>query len=81
MITHQPPEAERILWSLRRRRTDVRCLLCPELRPLEVHVFQDEDRIFIERFPSEDMALEWARQYELRLRATGWSDSPAVESA
>ena len=63
----------RVLWCLRRRTTDVRCLLHGQL-PVQVQVLHDRDLIVTEVFQEEWMALDWARAYGERLRAHGWQD-------
>jgi hypothetical protein len=72
----EPTDDERLLWSLRRRSTDVRCLLLRRARPLRILVLQGQEPVLTERFHSEDAALQWARAYELRLRDLGYADSP-----
>lgn len=67
-----PPDA-RVVWCLRRRATDVRCLLYGQL-PVEVRVLHDRDVVVTEVFQEEWMALDWARAYGERLRAHGWQD-------
>ena len=62
-----------MLWCLRRTRSDVRCVLYTGAAPLEVHVFQDNDRVLKEVFPDESMAVGWAAAYAARLRAHGWA--------
>jgi hypothetical protein len=66
----------RILWCLRRRSTDVRCVLCAGGRPAEVLILQDRDAVLRETFPEESAALAWAREYADSLRARGWRDRP-----
>ena len=63
----------RIVWCLRRRTTDVRCLLFGQL-PVEVQVLHDRDVVVTAMFQEEWMALDWARAYAERLRANGWHD-------
>jgi hypothetical protein len=63
----------RVVWCLRRRATDVRCLLYGQL-PVEVQVIHDRDVVVTEIFQEEWMALDWARAYGERLRAHGWQD-------
>jgi hypothetical protein len=63
----------RVLWRLRRRATDVRCLLRGQL-PVEVQVLHDRDLVVTQIFQEEWMALDWARAYGERLRAQGWRD-------
>jgi hypothetical protein len=66
----------RLLWCLRRRKTDVRCLIFPEALPVEIHVLQDRDIVLTECFQEEWIAMDWARIYGERLKAQGWSESP-----
>lgn len=66
----------RVVWCLRRRATDVRCIVYGQIIPVEVHVMHDRDIILTEIFQEEWMALDWARVYGERLRAQGWRDTP-----
>ena len=66
----------RMLWCLRRRRTDVSCIIRGGSIPVEVQVLHDQDVVVTELFEEERFALGWARSYELRLRDSGWADSP-----
>jgi hypothetical protein len=66
----------RVVWCLRRRATDVRCIVYGHGIPVEVHVLHDRDIIVTEIFQEEWMALEWARVYGDRLRVQGWCDTP-----
>jgi hypothetical protein len=72
---HAQPEA-RVLWSLRRRRSDVRCVLYAGTVPVEVRVMQDRDIVLTEIFPEEHIAENWARVYADHLKEQGWFDSP-----
>jgi hypothetical protein len=54
----------------------VRCLLRVLARPVEVRVVQGGDIVFLERFPSEDVAVVWSEAYAGRLRLLGWFESP-----
>jgi len=65
-----------MLWSLRRRTTDVRCILYAADKPVEVQVVQDRDVVLTELFQEEWLALGWARAYGERLKQQGWCDSP-----
>ena len=69
------PES-RLLWCLRRRTSDVRCVLFPQLHPIEVHVLQDRDLVIKEVFVEEGAALSWAYAYGDRLKQHGWRNSP-----
>lgn len=66
----------RVVWCLRRRATDVRCVIFGQGMPVEVHVVHDRDVVLTEIFQEEWMALDWARIYGERLRAQGWHDVP-----
>jgi hypothetical protein len=66
----------RVLWCLRRKRSDVRCVLLTEAMPFEVHVLQDMDVVLRERFPEEQSALTWAAAYAERLKQHGWREHP-----
>jgi hypothetical protein len=66
----------RMLWCLRRRSTDVRCILYPNEMPVEVQVLQDRDVVLTELFQEEWLALNWARAYCERLKLQGWHESP-----
>ena len=66
----------RVVWCLKRRATDVRCLVLADGMPVEVRVVHDRDVVVTEMFQEEWMALNWARAYRERLRAQGWNDVP-----
>jgi len=68
----------RVVWRLRRRKTDVRCVVLADVVPVEVHVVHGGDVVVTELFQEEWMALHWARAYGARLRAQGWGDVPAT---
>lgn len=70
----------RVLWCLRRSRTDVACVL-HDGPAVEARVLHGEDVVVSERFADEAEALIWARGYELRLRAKGWADSPVRKAS
>ena len=74
-FTVQP--GARVLWCLRRRKSDVRCVIYPEALPVEVQVVQDRDVVLTERFQEELLAVTWARVYGDRLKQQGWFESPA----
>jgi len=65
----------RVLWCLRRRTTDVRCVMFPGTMPVEIQVLQDRDVVLTELFQEEWLAENWARAYAERLRQQGWRDS------
>ena len=66
----------RVLWCLRRRASDVRCVLYAAAVPIEVHIVQDRDLVLKERFPTEALAIEWAGAYSQRLQEHGWRPRP-----
>jgi hypothetical protein len=66
----------RVLWCLRRRTSDIRCVLRPDTAPIEVHVMQDRELVIKEVFGEEWLALNWAREYGERLKQNGWRESP-----
>jgi hypothetical protein len=72
----QQPDA-RVVWCMKRRATDVRCIMYPHGMPVEVQVVHGGDVIVTEMFQEEWMAMNWARAYKERLRAQGWNDVPA----
>ena len=74
------PPNERVLWCLRRRRTDVTCVLRGSI-PVEVQVVHDREVVVAELFEEERFALGWARSYEQRLREQGWADSPVSKAS
>jgi hypothetical protein len=78
-FTVQP--GARVLWSLRRRKTDVRCVIFPDLRPVAVQVLQDRDVVLTESFSEEWLAVNWARAYGDRLKEQGWNESPEPSSS
>jgi hypothetical protein len=71
----------RVVWCLRRRATDVRCVILGQGMPVEVHIVHDRDVVVTEIFQEEWMALNWARIYGERLRAQGWLDVPDEAAA
>lgn len=76
MSTYFEQPGTRLLWCLRRRRSDVRCILYSGSLPVEVRVVQDVDVVLTELFPEEWLAVNWARAYESRLKQQGWHDAP-----
>ena len=64
----------RVVWCLKRRSTDVRCVVLSQNAPVEVHVVHGPDVVLSEIFQEEWMAMNWARAYRDRLRAQGWQD-------
>jgi hypothetical protein len=76
--TYTVQPGARMLWCLRRRTADVRCIMYPEGMPVEVQVVQDRDIVLTEVFQEEWLALNWARAYGDRLKQQGWRDSPAA---
>ena len=67
----------RVLWCLRRRLSDVRCVMYDGM-PVEVQVLQDRDVVLTEMFPEERLALRWAQVYGDRLKQQGWHDTPSL---
>lgn len=80
MSTYSVDPGGRVLWCLRRTTADVRCVVFPDLRPVEVRVLQDRDLVLTEVFATEEAALLWAREYGERLRLQGWRDTAARRS-
>lgn len=66
----------RVLWCLRRRSSNVRCVLFAPALPIEVQVLQDRDVVLSEIFPEEVLALRWAKAYGERLKQQGWHEAP-----
>jgi hypothetical protein len=66
----------RVVWCLKRRTTDVRCVVLGPGMPVEVQIVHGGDVVVTEIFQEEWMALKWARAYRERLRAQGWNDVP-----
>jgi len=78
VATYTAQPGARVLWCLRRRTTDVRCILYPNDIPVEIQVLQDRDVVLTELFQEEWIALNWAKAYCERLKLQGWHDSPAA---
>jgi hypothetical protein len=70
-----------VVWCLKRRSTDVRCVVLAEGTPVEVRVVHGHDVVVTELFQEEWMALNWARAYRERLHAQGWQDVPEGPAA
>ena len=70
----------RVVWCLRRRIVDVRCLVLGRM-PVEVQIVHDRDVVVSEFFEEEWMAMKWARAYADGLRAQGWHDVSERETA
>ena len=77
MSSYTVQPGARVLWCLRRRTTDVRCVMYSTGVPVEVQVLQDRDVVLTELFQEEWLATSWAKAYGERLRQQGWQDSPA----
>jgi len=75
------PRDGRVLWCLRRRRTDVHCVLHAGSAPVEIQILHDGDVVVTELFEEERFALGWAQSYERRLREQGWNDSPISKAS
>jgi hypothetical protein len=78
VTTYTVLPAARVLWCLRRRTTDVRCILYPAGKPIEIQVVQDRDVVLTEVFQEEWLATNWAKAYAERLKQQGWRDSPGA---
>ena len=76
MANYAVQPGARVVWCLKRRATDVRCVIVSQNTPVEVQVVHGPDVIVSEVFQEEWMALKWARAYRERLCAQGWHDSP-----
>ena len=66
----------RVLWCLRRRASDVRCVLYAGRVPVEVQIVQDRDLVLKEIFPGEVFATAWSEAYKQRLQQHGWRPRP-----
>ncbi|HYT73426.1 MAG TPA: hypothetical protein VEL79_01650 [Vicinamibacterales bacterium] len=66
----------RVLWCLKRRSTEVRCVMLAQDVPVEVQVVHGPDVVVTELFQEDWMAENWARAYRERLRTQGWQDVP-----
>lgn len=75
MSSYTIPAGARVLWCLRRRTTDVRCVMLRGTQPVEIHVVQDRDIVLTELFQEAWLAESWARAYSDRLKQQGWHDS------
>lgn len=71
----------RVIWCLRRRSSDVRCVLYASKLPIEVRILHDRDVVLTEVFPAEELALKWARLYGERLKGQGWFEMPTRTGA
>ena len=78
MANYAVQPGARVVWCLKRRTTDVRCVVMAQAVPVEVQVFHGPEVIVSEVFQEEWMALKWARAYRERLKAQGWDDVPGV---
>ena len=76
MANYAVQPGARVVWCLKRRSTDVRCVVMAKGVPVEVQVIHGPEVIVSEIFQEEWMALKWARAYGDRLRAQGWGDVP-----
>jgi hypothetical protein len=66
---------------LKRRSTNVRCVVFSQDTPVEVQVIHGADVVLTEVFQEEWMATKWAAAYRDRLRAQGWDDVPENSAA
>jgi hypothetical protein len=71
----------RVLWCLRRRKTDVTCVLHGGAIPVEVKVIHDRDVVVTELLQEEAHAVRWASRYKDRLREQGWFESPELKAS
>jgi hypothetical protein len=76
LSTYTSDPGARVLWCLRRSAGDVRCVAFLAVRPVEVHVLQDRDRVMREVFATVEAALDWAEEYAARLKSHGWRECP-----
>ena len=76
MANYAVQPGARVVWCLKRRSTDVRCVVFARGMPVEIQVVHGDDVVLTEMFQEEWMALNWARAYKERLRAQGWNDVP-----
>lgn len=76
MANYAVQPGARVVWCLKRRSTDVRCVMFGSGMPVEVQVVHGRDVVLTEMFQEEWMALNWARAYKERLCAQGWNDVP-----
>lgn len=76
MSTDAGQPGARVVWCLKRRAADVRCVVVAHGVPVEVRILHDRDVVVTQVFQEEWMALNWARAYRERLRARGWGDVP-----
>lgn len=77
MFTYTIQPDARVLWCLKRRASDIRCVIYPHLMPVEIQVLQDRDVVLTEVFSEEWLALNWAKAYGDRLKNQGWQEIPA----
>ena len=80
MTTFTVDPGARVLWCLRRRAADVRCVVFVGQGMVEVHVLQERDLVLKELFATESAAVSWADEYRARLKQQGWGDSPERRS-
>lgn len=76
MANNSVQPGARVIWCMKRRATDVRCVVLSHGMPVEVQVVHDRDVVLTEMFQEEWMAMNWARAYRERLRDQGWNDVP-----
>jgi hypothetical protein len=76
MASYAVQPGARVVWCLKRRATDVRCVVMAQTVPVELLVVHGHDVVVSEVFQEEWMAMKWARAYRERLRAQGWHDVP-----
>ena len=76
MSTFTVDPGARLLWCVRRRACDVRCVVFVGSSSTEVQVLQERDLVLKEVFLSEADAVRWSDEYHTRLTQQGWRDSP-----
>jgi len=80
VITFAVDPGARVLWCLRRRASDVRCVIYTGSGGAEVHVLQERDLVLKEQFWTEAAAVRWADAYRIRLEQRGWHGGPEDHS-
>ena len=72
MADYAAQPGTRVLWCLKRRVTQVRCVVLPQDMVVEVRIVHGPDVVVTELFQEEGIAQNWARAYRERLNAQGW---------
>lgn len=65
-------DCQRVLWSLRAKRSTAKCVLQPVSTWTELLILQDEEIAFREAFADEDAARLRASALQDRLLKKGW---------